>query len=157
MLLQFCHRVVLHSTFSVWIWHDFFLATIQPWSFVFLAFLLEKGNWCAVPSELSCNHTRQFLWYICWGVCMGMSVLCVYNTYLYTHVYYTISVYVCGERTCWFSPGIYSCIRILNMYIECRCPAYTCVYVTNLGWQFFPPALCKLLSLTTYFHWSCII
>lgn len=63
-------------------------------------------------------------------------VLCVYNTYLYAHIYYAISVYVCGEHTRWFSPDIYSCIRILNMYIECRCPAYTCVYVMNLGWQF---------------------
>lgn len=77
-------------------------------------------------------------------------VLCVYNTYLYAHIYYAVSVYVCGECTCWSSPDIYSCIRILNMYIECRCPAYTCVYVMNLGWQFFL-TFCKLLSLMTYF------
>lgn len=56
---------------------------------------------------------------------------------MYAHIDDPISVYVCGEHTCWSSPGIYSCIRILNMYIECRCPAYTCVYVTNLGWHFF--------------------
>lgn len=78
-------------------------------------------------------------------------VQCAYNRDLYTHIYYAISVYVCGERTCWFSPDIYSCIRILNMYIECRCPAYTCVYVMNLGWQFPPPTSCKLLSVYDIF------
>lgn len=74
-------------------------------------------------------------------------VLCVYKTYLYTHIYYTISVYVCGEHNCWFSPDIYSCIPILNMYIACRCPAYTCVYVTNLGWQFFSPLFANCCPL----------
>lgn len=68
---------------------------------------------------------------------MGMSVYCVCIIRIYTHIYYSISVYVCGEHTCWFSPDIYSCIRILNMYIGCRCPAYTSVYVTNFGWQLF--------------------
>lgn len=56
----------------------------------------------------------------------------------YAHAYYAISVYVCGECTCWLSPDIYSCIPIFNMYIECRCLAYTYVYVMKLGWQFFP-------------------
>ena len=70
-------------------------------------------------------------------VCGYVCVLCVYNTYLYAHIYYAISVYVCGEHTCWFSPDIYSCIRILNMYIACRCPAYTCVYVMTLVGNFF--------------------
>lgn len=85
-------------------------------------------------------------------------VLRVDNIDWYTHAYYAISVYVCGECTCWLSPDIYSCIPILNMYIECRCPAYTCVYVMKLGWRFFSTLLfCKLLSLITYFHWSCII
>lgn len=85
---------------------------------------------------------RRVYGYVC--------VLCVYNTYLYAHIYYSISVYVCGERTCSFSPDIYSCIRILNMYIECRCPAYTCICYEPWLAIFFP-TFCKLLSLMTYF------
>lgn len=81
-------------------------------------------------------------------------VLRVDNVDWYAHAYYAISVYVCGECTCWLSPDIYSCIPILNMYIECRCPAYTCVYVMKLGWQFFSTVFFFLQIAVPYYLFS---
>lgn len=129
-----------------------FLATILPWNFVFLAFLLEKVTGVlfhqsshAITHNFYDTYVGAFVWYVC--------VLRGYHIDWDAHAYYAISVYVCGECTCWLSPDIYSCIHILNMYIECRCPAYTYVYVMNLGWQFFSTLFfancCPLLLIFT--------